>query len=82
MASVAEAMNLGTTLGIDAAVLKNIMDTSTASCWSTLVYVAKKRNQLVLDCVVLGLKYRVRVVVSCRVVLLCCLTAGTIRTRA
>uniref|UniRef100_M4B845 3-hydroxyisobutyrate dehydrogenase n=1 Tax=Hyaloperonospora arabidopsidis (strain Emoy2) TaxID=559515 RepID=M4B845_HYAAE len=37
MASVAEAMNLGTTLGIDAAVLKNIMDTSTASCWSTLV---------------------------------------------
>ncbi|KAF1779001.1 3-hydroxyisobutyrate dehydrogenase, NAD-binding domain [Phytophthora cactorum] len=39
MASVAEAMNLGTTLGIDPKILKNIMDTSTSSCWSTLVYV-------------------------------------------
>ncbi|KAG7387594.1 hypothetical protein PHYPSEUDO_013988 [Phytophthora pseudosyringae] len=37
MASVAEAMNLGTTLGIDPKILKNIMDTSTSSCWSTLV---------------------------------------------
>ncbi|KAI9906495.1 hypothetical protein PsorP6_016357 [Peronosclerospora sorghi] len=31
MASIAEAFNLGTTLGIDAKILKNIMDTSTAS---------------------------------------------------
>ncbi|ETI50613.1 3-hydroxyisobutyrate dehydrogenase [Phytophthora nicotianae P1569] len=37
MASVAEAMNLGTTLGIDPKILKSIMDTSTSSCWSTLV---------------------------------------------
>ncbi|TDH69254.1 hypothetical protein CCR75_003953 [Bremia lactucae] len=37
MASVAEAMNLGTTLGIDPKILKNIMDTSTSSCWSSLV---------------------------------------------
>ncbi|KAL3669740.1 hypothetical protein V7S43_005120 [Phytophthora oleae] len=37
MVSVAEAMNLGTTLGIDPKILKNIMDTSTSSCWSTLV---------------------------------------------
>ncbi|RLN86693.1 hypothetical protein BBJ28_00013388 [Nothophytophthora sp. Chile5] len=37
MASIAEAMNLGTTLGIDPKVLKGIMDTSTSSCWSTLI---------------------------------------------
>ncbi|CAI5741696.1 unnamed protein product [Peronospora destructor] len=37
MASIAEAVNLGTTLGIDAKILKNIMDTSTASCWSSSV---------------------------------------------
>ena len=34
MIGICEAMNLGTSLGIDPIVLANVMNTSTAKCWS------------------------------------------------
>ena len=38
MISIAEAMNLGTTLGVDPKVLSGIMNTSTSQCWSSSKY--------------------------------------------